>query len=130
MDEWKKIWRENFTSWKAVVDFLQLSEEQKKEILQKNAFPLSLPRRLAEKIEKGRLDDPILRQFLPLSDEEKKNDNFSSNPVGDWEARCGHKLLKKYKGRALLIVTAACVMHCRFCFRRHFDYASDQKGFE
>ncbi|HKK15543.1 MAG TPA: KamA family radical SAM protein, partial [Gammaproteobacteria bacterium] len=32
-------------------------------------------------------------------------------------------LLHKYHGRALLVVTGACAIHCRYCFRRHFPYA-------
>ena len=31
-------------------------------------------------------------------------------------------LLHKYQGRCLLITTAACAVHCRYCFRRHFPY--------
>jgi len=34
-------------------------------------------------------------------------------------------VLRKYAGRALLVTTAACPVHCRYCFRRHFPY-SDQ----
>ena len=32
-------------------------------------------------------------------------------------------LLHKYRGRALLTVTGACAIHCRYCFRRHFPYS-------
>jgi len=31
-------------------------------------------------------------------------------------------ILQKYHGRALLITTGACAVHCRYCFRRHFPY--------
>jgi EF-P beta-lysylation protein EpmB len=31
--------------------------------------------------------------------------------------------LHKYEGRALLITTSACAVHCRYCFRREFPYA-------
>jgi EF-P beta-lysylation protein EpmB len=31
-------------------------------------------------------------------------------------------LLHKYHGRALLISTGACAIHCRYCFRRHYPY--------
>jgi len=31
-------------------------------------------------------------------------------------------VLQKYHGRALLITTGACAVHCRYCFRRHFPY--------
>jgi EF-P beta-lysylation protein EpmB len=33
--------------------------------------------------------------------------------------------LQKYAGRALLLATGACAVHCRYCFRRHFPYADD-----
>jgi EF-P beta-lysylation protein EpmB len=31
-------------------------------------------------------------------------------------------LIHKYAGRALMIVTGACAVHCRYCFRRHYPY--------
>jgi EF-P beta-lysylation protein EpmB len=34
-------------------------------------------------------------------------------------------LLHKYRGRALLVVTGACGIHCRYCFRRHFPYGDE-----
>jgi EF-P beta-lysylation protein EpmB len=30
--------------------------------------------------------------------------------------------LRKYRGRALLMPSAGCAVHCRYCFRRHFPY--------
>src|SRR5690606_22426651 len=32
-------------------------------------------------------------------------------------------LIHKYEGRALLVATGSCAVHCRYCFRRHFPYA-------
>jgi EF-P beta-lysylation protein EpmB len=32
-------------------------------------------------------------------------------------------VLRKYKGRALLVLTGACAVHCRYCFRREYPYA-------
>jgi EF-P beta-lysylation protein EpmB len=32
-------------------------------------------------------------------------------------------LLHKYEGRALLITTGSCAIHCRYCFRRGFPYS-------
>ena len=37
-------------------------------------------------------------------------------------------LLQKYSGRALLISTGACAVHCRYCFRREFPYADSDRG--
>ncbi len=36
-------------------------------------------------------------------------------------------LLHKYRGRALLLVTGACAVHCRYCFRRHFPYGDHSR---
>ena len=35
-------------------------------------------------------------------------------------------LLHKYHGRVLIITTAACAVHCRYCFRRHFPYQENR----
>jgi EF-P beta-lysylation protein EpmB len=43
--------------------------------------------------------------------------------VGDTAAAAATGVLRKYRGRALLITTGACAVHCRYCFRRHFPYS-------
>jgi EF-P beta-lysylation protein EpmB len=48
---------------------------------------------------------------------------FTSDPVKDEAATRARGVLKKYQGRALLLTTGACAIHCRYCFRRHFPYA-------
>ncbi|MGI9246673.1 MAG: KamA family radical SAM protein, partial [Steroidobacteraceae bacterium] len=37
-------------------------------------------------------------------------------------------LLHKYSGRALLVATGACAIHCRYCFRREFPYGEHNAG--
>lgn len=115
-----------FTSIHELSDFLQLSTLQRTQLVQLPPFPLLIPKRLAAKIQKQTLDDPILRQFVPFDAENTNPDGFTANPVGDQEARLAPKLLKKYKGRALLITSSACAMNCRFCFRREFDYQTSK----
>ncbi|HSX03835.1 MAG TPA: KamA family radical SAM protein [Rhabdochlamydiaceae bacterium] len=125
---WKQIQRQNFTNWKELFSFLEIKDE--KEFHLKPNFPLNLPRRLAEKIRKNTIEDPILRQFVPLKEERIVSPDFRSDPVCDQEFRKEKKLLHKYQGRALLLSTSACAMHCRFCFRQNFPYETQQKGFE
>jgi len=36
--------------------------------------------------------------------------------------------LQKYRGRVLLTAAPHCAVHCRYCFRRHFDYAANTPG--
>lgn len=126
---WRDLLRHNFTDWTKLADFLHLDAEQRSEIIPSKHFPLNLPLRLAEKIAKGTLDDPILLQFVPRAAESVSQPGFGCDPVGDVSSRKVPKLLHKYRGRALLLCTSACAMHCRYCFRQHFDYAVKDKLF-
>ena len=127
--QWNEIYRQNFTRWQPLAEFLELTTDQQKQILVDSHFPLNLPLRLAKKIEKGNLDDPILLQFLPTQKETESITGFIKDPVADSTFRIAPKLLHKYEGRALLVCTSACVMNCRFCFRQNFDYEVVDRSF-
>jgi L-lysine 2,3-aminomutase len=86
------------------------------------AFPLRVPRAYVARMRKGDLHDPLLRQVLPLADEDLFVPGFGSDAVGDLDALAGGGVLHKYEGRALLVATGSCAVHCRYCFRRHFPY--------
>lgn len=127
--EWRLIMRRNFTHWEKLADYLKLDLNQRQTICANPRFPLNIPLRLAEKIEKGTLNDPILRQFLPTNLENTLVPDFIKDPVGDCISRKSSKLLHKYHGRALLVCTSACAMHCRYCFRQNFDYETEDPTF-
>lgn len=127
---WKRILRKNFTDVKRLADFLEFNDLQRQQIHVHPRFILNLPWRLAQKIKKKTLHDPILKQFLPNIQEQNITNGFFSDPVGDNPCRVTDKLLHKYEGRMLLICTSSCAMHCRYCFRQHFDYAVTDKLFE
>ena len=126
---WRQIQRNNFTSLSKLASFLELSSSQKSRLLEHPNFSLNLPQRLAQKIDKQTLDDPILRQFVPLIDETASNGDFTLDPVGDRLVMCTPKLLHKYQGRMLLVTSSACAMHCRFCFRKNFPYETTTADF-
>lgn len=126
---WRTILRNNFTRIELLADFLELNEEQRAQLILRPHFPLQVPLRLAQKMAKGTLDDPLVKQFLPTSQELMAHPRFVLDPVCDTSFQEEGKLLRKYEGRVLLVCTSACAMHCRYCFRQHFDYSSS-KGFE
>jgi EF-P beta-lysylation protein EpmB len=71
----------------------------------------------------GDADDPLLRQILPRGEERLQHlPGFAADPVADAAAEIAPGLLHKYAGRALLVTTGACAVHCRYCFRRHYPY--------
>lgn len=124
---WRKILSQNFTRWETLAPYLGLSESVG--IRPKN-FPLNLPQRLAAKIEKGNIHDPLFLQFVPQPKELIAIPGFQKDPVDDEEFRRTPKLLKKYNNRALLLASGVCAMHCRYCFRQNFDYARHHTPFE
>lgn len=85
-------------------------------------FPIFASREYISRIRPGDEHDPLLRQILPLDAETATPQGYSLDPVGDHQARLLPGLLQKYQRRALLIVTGACAIHCRYCFRRHYPY--------
>ncbi len=129
MSSWRLLQRENFTHIDKLADFLELDPEKRAKLLKAPPFPLNFPKRLAEKVVKNSLSDPILRQFLPVVEEMEEVAGFLSDPVCDTSFQKTAHLLQKYGGRALLITTSACVMNCRFCFRQNYPYEGGVKTF-
>ncbi|PLY13341.1 MAG: EF-P beta-lysylation protein EpmB [Sedimenticola sp.] len=86
-------------------------------------FPMRVPVNYADLIEKNNPSDPLLLQILPSFQELNHDPAFQIDPVGDLSHHPVPGVIHKYNGRALIITTGACAIHCRYCFRRHFPYA-------
>lgn len=91
-------------------------------------FKLMVPRPYLAKIQKGNINDPLLAQVLPLGAELVETVGYSVDPLEEASANPAPGLIHKYHGRVLLIVSPACAVHCRYCFRRHFPYQDNQPG--
>jgi EF-P beta-lysylation protein EpmB len=89
-------------------------------------FPVRVPEGYLARMRPGDPDDPLLRQVLAVPEEQVLTAGYRDDPVGDLEATEAPGLLRKYRGRALLVVTGACPVHCRYCFRRRYPYATGQ----
>ena len=88
-------------------------------------FPLRVPRGFVARMRRGDPRDPLLRQVLPILDEERIVPGFDLDAVGDTAARGATGVIHKYANRALLVATGSCAVHCRYCFRRHFPYETE-----
>jgi EF-P beta-lysylation protein EpmB len=84
-------------------------------------LPLRVPPALINRIQPADRHDPILLQVLPTAAETELTPGFSADPLGEAAAVKAPGLLHRYQGRALLFVTEACPVHCRYCFRRHLS---------
>jgi EF-P beta-lysylation protein EpmB len=89
-------------------------------------FPLRVPLCFVARMRSGDPRDPLLLQVLASPLELEPVAGYVADPLQEATARSGNGLLRKYSGRTLLIATGACAVHCRYCFRRHYDYGADQ----
>src|SRR5690349_2235730 len=86
-------------------------------------FSLRVTRSFLSRMRHGDANDPLLRQVLPVDEELLEVAGYGADPLEEGAARRAPQLLHKYTGRALLIATEACAIHCRYCFRREFPYS-------
>ena len=90
-------------------------------------FPLVVPRSFLLRMQPGNPDDPLLKQVLPLDAEFDEVSGFLPDALDESDFRPAPGLLQKYAGRALLIATGVCAVHCRYCFRRHYPYENEPR---
>ena len=93
-------------------------------------FPLKVTRSYLARMRVGDVNDPLLRQVLPLGAELTESSQYGLDPLGEAKVNPIAGLLHKYHGRVLVTLTSACAIHCRYCFRRHFPYSENNPGRE
>ena len=91
-------------------------------------FSIRVPEPFIQRMEPGNPNDPLLRQVLPLAEETARAPGFVTDPLAEDGAVATTGLIRKYRSRALLMVTGQCAINCRYCFRRHFPYADHRLG--
>lgn len=124
--EWQRELAQAITDPRALLAALDLPLEWAGEArLASQSFSLRVPRGFVARMRRGDPSDPLLLQVLPLGLELEEHAGFTFDPVQDLGHRAAPGLLHKYQGRALLIATGACAVHCRYCFRRHFPYSEE-----
>jgi L-lysine 2,3-aminomutase len=125
--DWQRLWRDAIRDPRELLALIGLEDLLGKHVSDAAAaqFPLRVPRGFAARMRRGDPHDPLLRQVLPLDEEMRPVPGFTLDAVGDAQARTAAGVLQKYHGRALLVTTGACAVHCRYCFRRHFPYGED-----
>lgn len=125
-ETWQEILSDLITDPEELLQILELDADTSPYSLEALAqFPLKAPRPFVERIEKGNWHDPLLRQIWPSAAEEVQTEGFVADPLHEEEFNPVPGLLHKYQGRVLLTAAPHCAVHCRYCFRRHFDYRAN-----
>lgn len=123
---WQALWREAIDDVDELLRLLEVDAAATDALAAAaTGFPLRVPRGFVARMRRGDPRDPLLLQVLSRRAELDELPAFGHDAVGDLAARIAPGVLQKYRGRALLVATGACAIHCRYCFRRHFPYASE-----
>ena len=121
--DWRQAWREAISDPRELLALLGLDRLAADLPAAAFGFPLRVPRGFVARMRHGDPRDPLLLQVLPQLAEQTAHPGYTTDAVGDGAAQAAHGVLHKYAGRALLIASGSCAVHCRYCFRRHFPYA-------
>lgn len=131
----KKPWQlaliQAVTNPKELLELLELTEDFLPGAIEASKlFPLKVPRGFIARMQKHNRYDPLLLQVLPIDTEKKEVSGYTTDPLLEKKFNPVPGLLHKYRGRVLLILTSACGINCRFCFRRHFPYAENNPKYQ
>ena len=121
---WKKILQAASSSPQELLDKLNIEDPFLISRQANKDFPLRIPPRFVNRINHNDPNDPLLKQIWPSIEEEDIQIGFTEDPLNEVNRQVSPGLLHKYHGRVLLVLTGACTIHCRYCFRRHFPYSN------
>jgi EF-P beta-lysylation protein EpmB len=113
---------QDFISLDELLAQINLTRDQLPALDTPATFRFKTTRHFASNIAPSDANDPLLLQILPVLEEHLIEPGFSEDPLDEAHFTAVPGLIHKYPSRVLLTVTGACAIHCRYCFRRHFDY--------
>lgn len=115
--------RDGFRTVGSLLTHLEIPSSNLNSLIDPSAeFPMRVSLSFANKMKKADPTDPLFLQVIPQLQEKISSQGFKLDSVGDLDAVKTKGLIQKYNGRVLLLMTGACAIHCRYCFRRHFPY--------
>lgn len=87
-----------------------------------SATPL-FPHKITPLIKTKLAEPAIANQFVePEQTATAGTPEFEYDAVADNQYLVHQGIIRKYRNRILLIANSHCAVHCRYCFRQHFDY--------
>jgi EF-P beta-lysylation protein EpmB len=122
---WQKELAMAFSDPAELLNYLQLPlDEFAEDIKARALFALRVPRPFAARMAKNDRHDPLFKQVFTSQLEFHRNDNYSTDPLGEHQ-NSQPGILHKYQSRLLMLIRGGCAVNCRYCFRRHFPYADN-----
>jgi EF-P beta-lysylation protein EpmB len=127
MSNWQQDLSQGFTHSEDLLNYLGISKEASS-IFAEQQFKTKVPLSFARRIKKGDVNDPILQQVLAIHQETEITPGFNEDPLQESLYNPIPGLIHKYQSRVLIMLSGACAVHCRYCFRRHFPYQDNNPG--
>ncbi|WP_119328813.1 EF-P beta-lysylation protein EpmB [Cysteiniphilum halobium] len=124
---WKHALATGFARWQDLAHFLEIDPTSYNAPILKS-FPMRIPLSFASRMKKGDINDPLLLQVLPSIREFELTTDYVNDPLQEGDFNPSKGILHKYKNRVLLILHPACAVHCRYCFRREYDYQAQTQS--
>ncbi len=119
---WQRVLQDAVRDIDELAGLLEIEAASLRAVACESGFALLVPRGFVARMKKRDIDDPLLLQVLPRAEEEVPAAGYSADPLSE-RAIADDGVIRKYRGRTLLIASGACPVHCRYCFRREFPYA-------
>jgi EF-P beta-lysylation protein EpmB len=127
--DWKLQLSQAVTSIDQLLSCLDLTKEQLSTSQQAALeFALKVPRPFIERMKVGDPQDPLLLQVLPVAAEMQQSPGYNQDPLEESKHNPIAGIVHKYANRLLLIISPACAINCRYCFRRHFPYDENRQS--
>ena len=121
--DWKVAYRQAPMSVRELLARVELTAGRLPfELDEDSPFPVKAPPHWLSLIRKGDPRDPLLLQVLARADERASTPAAGVDPLAEADRFRGRGVIQKYRGRVLVLLSGACAVHCRYCFRRHYDY--------
>ena len=121
--DWRAAYRQATISIRELLSRLELTAEQLPfDVDEASPFPVKAPPHFLSLIRKGDPRDPLLLQVLARAEERQSSDSTGADPLHEAARFKARGVIQKYAGRVLVLLSGSCAIHCRYCFRRHYDY--------
>ena len=121
---WQQELKTSIRSTQDLLAHLKLSPDDFDDSISTSpSFPVMVTPHYLSLIDSKSPNDPLLRQVLAIDAESIDLPGFEREPLREEQFMPIPGLIHKYPGRVLLMTTAGCAIHCRYCFRKHIDYS-------
>ena len=121
--DWRWQFRNRVTSLEALATHLEIPAEEwhdRLEVLRD--FRMGITPYYLSLIDKDDPDDPILRQVVPLAEENLFRAVGEEDPLGEEQFSPVPGITHRYPDRVLMVISNNCAVYCRYCTRKRTMY--------